>query len=374
MLHWEYLGPGRPHYITELYLGLLDVYLHLNRQSVTNIHMMSTEAKTNDDSLPGNPTDEVEASAATTATTTTTTNNSGLTETQTRAIFDILTHHETYAEITGFKSSRAVTSYGFPFKSTTLLPTTPLSTAPNTPRIRTPVLSFSSRDSAKLSNNHHRVPGDQDGDGGDGNDDDELSSTRQLTSTSPILQLLLTNIVLPLPGVNQLPREFWSVRIQSLLARLGDADLSDSYDKGAMGTRKTLATGSSAVVEMLGRGVLGGLEKNVTGTATGNGKGEGDDGGSADAKYDHGSADDLERAWGNVRQGLVYGDLVDQLFDHFIREDDLETISSTVEASAKHNIFQYVQSRLCPDSSRGLVQAYVLIPMDGWFTNVLNAS
>lgn len=117
--------------------------------------------------------------------------------------------------------------------------------------------------------------------------------------------------------------------MQSIMSRLGEAELSESYDKGAMGTRKTLATGTSALVEMVGRGMLGGVDKLELSTAK-------------DGKYDHGSADDLERAWGDVIQGLVYGDLVNELFDHFVHSDDMETISPTVEASARHNIFQFV--------------------------------
>jgi hypothetical protein len=141
--------------------------------------------------------------------------------------------------------------------------------------------------------------------------------------------MLLTKMVLPFPGMGDIPRSFWSIRVQSIMSRLGAAHLSESYDKGALGTRKTLATGSSAVIEMIGRGMLGGVEKQEPGAMD-------------DAKYDDGCADDLERAWGNVIQGLVYGDLVDQLFDHFVHSDDLETLSLTVEVSVRHNIFQLV--------------------------------
>ena len=234
-----------------------------------------------------------------------------------RALFDILTHYETYDEITSFKRPEAITTYGFPFRRTTVLPTTPMVTAPSTPRVRTPVSFFSAFGAGKSSS----APVDSQ----DADDDEDEDQTAP--SSSPILQLLLTKILLPLPGVKDFPKEFWSVCMQSILARLGEAELSESYDKGAMGTRKVLATGSSVILEMLGRGLLGGVDQREV---------------SSTAEYDHTSANDLERAWGDVIQGLVYGDLVNQLFDHFTLSDNLETLSPTVETSARHNIFQFV--------------------------------
>ncbi|KAG8412051.1 hypothetical protein J3459_016043 [Metarhizium acridum] len=235
-----------------------------------------------------------------------------LSHTQTRALFDILTHYETYAEISSFKTSAAITSYGFPFMKACEASTTPFATAPSTPRARTPISWFTSSEARKQSptNGTKSLDGDDDQD---------------IVSTSPILQLLLTRIVLPLPGVSDIPRSFWSVRVQGIMLRLGEADLSESYDKGAMGTRKTLATGTSAVIEMLGRGMLGGVDKQSQVSRMQSMTTQG--------------ADDLERAWGNVIQALVYGDLVNQLFDHFVHSDDLESLSPTVEASARHNIF-----------------------------------
>ncbi|PNY27521.1 Uncharacterized protein TCAP_02554 [Tolypocladium capitatum] len=245
----------------------------------------------------------------------------------TRALFDILTHHETYAEIEAFKSPDAVTNYGFPFARRTVAPaqqqqqqqqlagrwwrgpsttTTPVATAPSTPRAGTPV-PFA--DTASK-------PGSEPEDGED---------EPQQLSSSPLLQTLLTQFVLPLPGVRTLPREFWSVRVQGLMARLGEAELSESYDKGAVGTRKTLATGASAVIEMLGRAALGGVERAHE-SADNEARGE----------YDYYRAEDLVRAWEDVVQGLVYGDLVDGLFDHLARTEDLEGYSPAVKAAADY--------------------------------------
>lgn len=261
-----------------------------------------------------------------------------LTREQTRALFDILTHHETYAEIEAFKSPDAATNYGFPFSRRTVAPTppqqqqqagrwwksasaptTPLGTAPSTPRARSPVPPA---DAASQPTSE-----------ADDGEDEE-----QQPSSSPLLQTLLTRFVLPLPGVRALPREFWSVRVQGLLARLGEAALSESYDKGALGTRKTLATGASAVIEMLGRAALGGVEMQTPGVE------------DARDEYDCDRAGDLARAWEDVVQGLVYGDLVDGLFDHMARTEDLEGYSPAVKAAADYALIQY-DSLLSPPSA-----------------------
>ncbi|KAF7559796.1 hypothetical protein G7046_g4342 [Stylonectria norvegica] len=250
--------------------------------------------------------------------------SASLTTEQTRALFDILTHHETYAEIEGFKLQDAVTGYGFPFARTTVVPlggwrsmaTTPSGSVPGTPRAKTPVPPVGKAE-------------EKDGAASDGHGD--LEGDVQ-PSTSPLLQTLLCRFVLGLPGVRDLPPNFWAVRVQGLLARLGDAELSESYDKGALGTRKVLATGASGLIEMIGRGALGGVEsRSPEGAAKKkNKKGEVD--------YDHSKAEDLERAWTDIVEGLVYGNLVEHMFDHLCRTDDLESHSPAVKAAAEYAI------------------------------------
>ncbi|KAM0431087.1 hypothetical protein ACHAPT_005726 [Fusarium lateritium] len=241
---------------------------------------------------------------------------------QTHALLDILTHHETYAEIEGFKFPDAVTGYGYPFARTTVVPQAPPSAAPSTgwrswagtpatstpatPRSRTPV----------AGGKEPVVESNEEQDDG--------------PSESPILQTMLSRFVLPLPGVRDLPREFWSIRVQGLLARLGEAELSESYDKGALGTRKVLATGASGLLEMIGRGVLGGV-KRVHRPET---KAKGGD----DEKYDQTKAADLVRAWDDVVEGLIYGRLVDDMFNHFSKTDDLESHSPVIKAAAEYAI------------------------------------
>ncbi|KAH7308134.1 PX-associated-domain-containing protein [Stachybotrys elegans] len=231
-----------------------------------------------------------------------------LTPAQTHALLDILTHNQTYAEIQGFRSPGAVTSYGFPFARATVVPTSSSSAAPSVPS--TPAASVPGTPRARTP-----LPPDDDDDDDDGGG-----------STSPLLQTLLTRVVLRLPAIRDLPRDFWSVRVQGLLARLGEANLSESYDKGALGTRKTLATGASSVIEMVARGALSGVAKQDPDPA------------SQRQQYDHTKAEDLERAWNDVVQGLVHGHLWDDMFAHLSKTEDLESYSPAVKAAAEYAI------------------------------------
>ncbi|KAK7431144.1 hypothetical protein QQZ08_002184 [Neonectria magnoliae] len=254
-----------------------------------------------------------------------------LSQEQTHALFDILSHHETYAEIEAFKFPDAVTGYGHPFARTTVLPQaasasksraeTLVYSAPGTPRVRTPVPPLPKPAVASR---------DRDGEG-QLSEEEAPEEDASLPSTSPLLQTLLSKFVLQLPGLRDLPREFWSVRIQGILARLGEAELSESYDKGALGTRKVLATAGSALFEMIGRGALGGLKRRYSPETE-------HDGLKSEDKYDHTNAQDLARAWDNVVEGHVYGTLIDDLYDHLSTTDDLEGYSPAVKASAEYAI------------------------------------
>ncbi|EGR48793.1 uncharacterized protein TRIREDRAFT_78037 [Trichoderma reesei QM6a] len=220
------------------------------------------------------------SSAAAAATTTTTATAAAaaaptLTRQQTHALFDILTHHETYSEIEGFKAPDAVTGYGFPFARTTTTTTA----------------------------------------------EDETCST------SPLLQLMLTRLVLPLPGVRDLPPEFWNVRAQGLLARFAEAELSESFDKGALGTRKTLATGASSVLEMVGRGILGGKKKQTKKKKA-----------TEERDYDEAKAEDLLRAFGDLLEEWAYGDLMERVSQHVTETEDLESFSPAMKAALNYAI------------------------------------
>lgn len=144
---------------------------------------------------------------------------------------------------------------------------------------------------------------------------------------------MLSRLVLPIPGISELPRGFWTRGAQGILSRFGAADLSESYDKGAMGTRKTLATGASSIIEMLARATLGGF------------KGAGKEPSPASPRtYDELEAKDLTQAWEDFLDGGIYSDLVDKLFQHMTETDDLDAYSPTIKLAAEYVIIQYVIS------------------------------
>ncbi|KAM0815557.1 putative PX domain-containing protein [Seiridium cardinale] len=187
-----------------------------------------------------------------------------------RALFDILTHHETYAEVESFKEPGAIDEYGFPFTG--------------------------AKD----------VQGDAE------------------KSSSPLLQLLLTRLVLPMPGIKDLNQDFWSVKFKGIMKRFADVDLSESYEKGSLGTRKTLATAASAFHESITRGMLGGVSR----------KADSDQGFNSEP----GTATGLERAWDYVIYQGVYGHLVDELFEYAMKSDDFESHSAAVRDAVDYAI------------------------------------
>ena len=178
---------------------------------------------------------------------------------QAHALLDILVHHETYQEIQAFTYQGAIKGYGPPF------------------------------------------------------DDGEQPST------SPILQGLLSRFVLTLPGLRDVSNVFWRKRVQDLIEELGAAELSESYDKGSIGARKTLATAISAIIEYPARGFLGGYHKEDVP----------EDGQS----YDRKKPEDLQRAWNDFLQQVIYGDMIDKLFETAKKTDKLEEHPELVQAA-----------------------------------------
>ncbi|KAF5022595.1 hypothetical protein F66182_5341 [Fusarium sp. NRRL 66182] len=247
---------------------------------------------------------------------------------QVRALFDILTHHETFAEIQSFKYPDAVTGYGYPFARATVESQTTQSAAPSTGW-----RSWAGTPSSSRPGTPKQVPVK------DGKEpvvgEAKKEEQDQEPSATPILQTMLSRFILLLPGVRDLPREFWSVRVQGLLARFGEAELSESYDKGALGTRKVLATGSSGLLEMVSRGVLGGVERNNQPETF---SGETKHRHGKKAEYDRTKAADLVKAWDDVVEGLVYGNLLDEMFDQFSKTDDVEGHSPVIGAAAEYAI------------------------------------
>ncbi|KAJ4311938.1 hypothetical protein N0V94_007700 [Neodidymelliopsis sp. IMI 364377] len=179
---------------------------------------------------------------------------------QTHALFDILIHHQLYAEIEAFKHPSTIDHYGFPFRKA------------------------------------------------DG-----------VQTTSPLLQNMLNKFALTNPALKNLGSSFWQDKIQALVARMAEAELSESYDKGAIGSRKALATAASSIAEYIGRGMLGGYpvaQKKDDGTK----------------QYDTSKPKDVLEAWEECARSFIYGDLLDQMLEKVTATDKLEDHSSLVQA------------------------------------------
>ena len=185
------------------------------------------------------------------------TDSSKLTPEQSAALFDILTHRETYDEIEDFKQPGAIKKYGPPFQ-------------------------------------------------------DEKTK-----SQAPILQTLLSKFILKLPGLRDVSPDFWKVRVADLVDDLCKAELSESYDKGVLGIRKTLATAISALIEYPARGCLGGVPDRRDQMRKGK-------------EYDTSNPDDVLQTWQDCVQNLIHGDLIDRLFAKAAETDKLEEHESLV--------------------------------------------
>lgn len=179
---------------------------------------------------------------------------------QTHALFDILIHHQIYAEIEAFKYPSTIDQYGHPFRKA------------------------------------------------DG-----------VQTTSPLLQNMLNKFALTNPALKNLDSSFWQDKIQTLVARMAEAELSESYDKGAIGSRKALATAASSIAEYIGRGMLGGYP---VAQKEGDGK----------RQYDTSKSEDVLEAWEECARSFIYGDLLDHLLDKVTATDKLEDHTSLVQA------------------------------------------
>jgi len=138
-------------------------------------------------------------------------------------------------------------------------------------------------------------------------------------STSPALQALLSKFVLTLPGLRDVSKEFWQERIYVIIEDFEKAELSESFDKGNLGIRKTLATAASALIEYPVRGVFGGLEKPV-----------GDDGYH---EYDLTNPEDLSKGFRDFVHHAVYGDVIDDLIAKVAETDKLSEHLPIVQAA-----------------------------------------
>lgn len=180
-----------------------------------------------------------------------------LTPAQSAALLDILSHYDTYAEIRDFRFPGSLNHYGPPFAT------------------------------------HSGHP-----------------------STSPALQTLVTKYLLTLPGLRDLPPDWWKVQCHDIIEKFEQSNLSESYDKGSIGSRKTLATAISALIEYPVRGTFGGFAQVKDGNAN----------------YDVTKAGDLGRAFRDFMDGCIYGSVLEETVYKAAETDDLNEHSQLIRA------------------------------------------
>ncbi|KAF1844846.1 uncharacterized protein K460DRAFT_336595 [Cucurbitaria berberidis CBS 394.84] len=223
--------------------------------------------------------------------------SSPLTSAQTHALFDILIHHQIYAEIEAFKYPSTIDKYGYPFRKA----------------------------------------------------DD-------IQSTSPLLQTILNKFALCNPAIRNFSEEFWQDKVRTLVAKLAEAELSESYDKGAIGSRKALATAASSIAEYIARGMLGGYPVQ---------KGK-----DAKETYDTSKPEDVVQGFDDLMHGLIYGDLLDDMFEQVKATGKLEDHAGVVQAAHEYillNVASFLHHVfvMSPDGQylvRLLENAHRLIP------------
>ncbi|KAE9364019.1 hypothetical protein N431DRAFT_497739 [Stipitochalara longipes BDJ] len=185
-----------------------------------------------------------------------------LTQKQIDALFDILTHHATYAEIQAYAWPDTIHDFGHPF------------------------------------------------------------TEKGAQFSSPILYTLVNGFITKQPGIDSLPPDFWQARLGVLVSNMGSAELSESYDKGAMGTRETLATASATLLESAARSYVGGYARSQNY--------------DPDRNYSLNNAEHLMQGWEDAAQGLVYGDLMDELFDQMAESARLADKSPVMQAAMEY--------------------------------------
>lgn len=188
----------------------------------------------------------------------------GLSSKQAHALFDILTSHVNLSEIEGLKHSKNIATFGPPLQPS----------------------SF-----------------------------DEKSS--------PLLRILLQSFILDLPGLRNVAPHFWTKSIRQLATALDDSNLSESYDKGSVGIRRTLSTATASIVESVARGRLGGYPRRST---------------KDDTEYHLDNPDDIIRAWDDFLQRIIYGDLLDKMFVKAAETNKLSDHESVVQAAHQYAI------------------------------------
>ncbi|PBP17004.1 px domain containing protein [Diplocarpon rosae] len=190
-----------------------------------------------------------------------------LSPTRGKALLDILTHHEAYQELRDLRHPGALASSGPPFKTTT-------------------------------------------------------TTTEGEINALPLMHALFSGFVVPLPGLRDVSPDFYQVKCQAIMDELARADLSESFEAGYIGIRKTLATAAAALVEAPARGYFGGFPRQELSRT--------------DPVYDTSKPEDLVAAFQDFLQRLVYGSLLEEMFVRSGETDKLEEHDLLVQAAHEY--------------------------------------
>lgn len=154
-----------------------------------------------------------------------------------------------------------------------------------------------------------------------------LTSASAGATPFPLIQRIAAVVVSP----TLYSAEGWADLLQ-LGQRLCAANLSDSYDKGYVGLRKNAATGLAAILESVARGFLVGQGRDSSvNLAT-----------LKDQKYNRSDAKDLEKGWEDAVQGMLYGDLLDRVFDQVKTTPELGDLPPVAKTALDYLLIWYV--------------------------------
>jgi hypothetical protein len=138
----------------------------------------------------------------------------------------------------------------------------------------------------------------------------------------PLFHSLFSEFVVTLPGLRDVSTDFYQAKCQEIIEEFAKADLSESYEAGYIGIRKTLATAAAALAESPARGYYGGFpKKNLS---------------RNDKCYDTSKPEDVIEGFNDFLQGLVYDDLLDELFAKTAETDKLEEQSPLLQAAHEY--------------------------------------
>jgi len=158
-------------------------------------------------------------------------------------------------------------------------------------------------------------------------------SSGTIAPSAPVYRVLHQDFITTFPGSCNLPSSFWTERFFGIVNRWR---VTASFDKGTLGLRSTLASLSSSVVEALARARFIGLEKHEGPMQA--------SGGSIDVhaktlngtvSNSHGKLEKLAVSWQNMCQNLIYGNLVDELFDALPTTNRIDQLTPAIDMSVE---------------------------------------